>query len=222
MEEMKTKDIVIIGCSGHAKVVIDIIERQKQYNIVGLIDKDETRLGKEVLGYKIIGTDHNIKALIEKNKIYGGIIAIGDNQKRKEIFIRIKDCNIPFKFVTAIHPEAQIGKDTLIGDGTVIMAGAIVNPSTKIGIQCIINTNASVDHDCSIGDFCHIAPNATIAGNVRIEEETIVGLGANVINNLKIGKNTLIGAGSLVLNDIPDSVVVYGNPAKVIRKKACK
>lgn len=215
---MKGKNILIIGCSGHAKVIIDILEKQGGYNILGLIDKAPETVGKQIMGYSIIATDKDFNTLIKEKEIYGGIIAIGNNHIRKSIYTKIKETSPEFRFITAIHPSAQIGRDTEIGEGTVIMPGAIINPGAKIGIQCIINTNASIDHDCQIGNFCHIAPNSTIAGNVTIGNSSTIGLGTNIINNLTIGENTIIGAGSLVLENIPSFAIAYGLPAKVTRE----
>jgi len=210
------KDIVVFGSGGHAKVIIDIIEKQGAFKIIGLIDKFKDK-DDTVFGYQIIGEEEDFPE-ISKN-IYGGIIAIGDNWVRYKVASHIKAIVPNFKFITAIHPFTAIARGVKMGDGSVVMAGAILNSESSIGEHCIINTMASIDHDNSIGDFVTIAPNVTIGGNVRIGDYSAISLGANVIHGRGIGEHTVIGAGSTVIKDIPSYVVAFGTPAKVIRKR---
>ena len=81
-----------------------------------------------------------------------------------------------------------------------------------------MNTSASIDHDNVLGDFVHISPHATLCGEVEVGEGTWIGAGTVVKQCVKIGKWSIIGAGSVVVNDIPDGVLAYGNPCKIIRK----
>ncbi len=212
------KDIVIIGAGGHAKVVIDIIERQARYNIIGVIDKSHAK-GEDVLGYEILGDEDVLHNMIQEYPSLGGIIAIGDNFIRYKVYEKISISLPEFIFVSAVHPEASIGKDVFIGDGTVIMAGATVNTSCSIGRFCIINTNSSLDHDSVMEDFSSLAPNAVTGGNVKIGEFSAVGIGAVVAHNINIGRHTVIGTAAAVINDIADYSVAYGVPAEVIRKR---
>jgi sugar O-acyltransferase (sialic acid O-acetyltransferase NeuD family) len=205
--------VIIFGASGHANVIIDILEKQNKYQIIGIFVDTPEMQGTTVMGYPVLG---------KIAEFYGatkGIVAIGDNYGRSLVVNKIKGINSDFKFIPAIHPAAIIGKNVEIGDGSVVVAGAIINPNTIIGKHCIINTNSSTDHDCSIGDFSSIAPGVTIGGNAIIGSLSTVSMGANVIQKIKIGDGTLIGAGSTVIRDIPDGVLAYGLPAKVIRKR---
>ncbi len=210
------KNIIIIGASGHAKVIIDIIEKCNEYKIVGLIDSYKEK-NKTLYSYKIIGTENEIKALAQKYDCTSGIVAIGDNWTRKIICEKIIKKYPNFKFISAIHPNAVIGKETKIGFGTVIMAGVIVNSDSHIGNFCILNTNASLDHDGLMGDYASLAPNATLGGNVSVGTCTAISLGANILQDIKIGDYSIIGAGSLINKDIGDLSLVYGIPGKKIR-----
>ena len=216
---MNKKDkILIFGASGHAKVIIDVIEKEAKYEIVGLIDpnKDE---GEEILGYKILGKEEDLANFLSITDISGGIIAIGDNWVRKKVKEEIEK-NIPdFEFVSCIHPSAQIGKNVRMGPGTAVLPGAIINSSCELGSHCILNTNSSLDHDSRIDDYVSLAPNATTGSNVVIGKCSAISLGANIIQNVKIGKHCVVGASSLVLKDIEDHSLSYGVPAKAIRKR---
>lgn len=211
-----SKNIVLIGASGHSKVIIDIVEREAKYNIIGLIDSFKSS-GDDILGYKILGNEESIPDLIKKYKVEAGIIAIGDNWIRKVMHEKIKKIFPTFNYVNAIHPQAIIGKKVTIGHGTVIMPGAIINSDSSIGNFCIVNTNASLGHDGKIKDYSSLAPGVVAGGNVSIGTCTAISLGVKIIQNINIGKHTIIGAGSLVIRDIEDYKMAYGVPATVVR-----
>lgn len=213
------KNIIVIGSSGHGKVVIDVIEKENKYIITGLFDDKYETTGSTFFGYEILGKTYSIPDFIHKNNIYGGIIAIGDNWTRYMVFQKIKALIPDFNFIRTIHPSASIGRNVITGDGTVIMAGSIINSDSKIGEHSIINTGASIDHDNIIGNFASIAPGVTTGGNVNIDSYSAISLGVNIIHGINIGKHTVIGAGSTVLKDIPSYTVAYGTPAKVIRRR---
>lgn len=145
LEQMKNK-IIIIGASGHAKVVIDIIEKQNKYHIFGLLDSYKPK-GYKVFDYEVLGTEALIPDLIKNHEIHEGIIAIGDNGKRKHMLAKIAAISYEFKYINAIHPQAVIGKNVMIEEGTVIVAGAIINTCSKIKRHSIINTKGSIGHD---------------------------------------------------------------------------
>jgi sugar O-acyltransferase (sialic acid O-acetyltransferase NeuD family) len=210
------KPIVLIGAGGHAKVVMDIIEKSGVYRIQGLIDQQKPK-GTQVYGYEVLGDESILPAL--QAEIYGGIVAIGDNWARSRMVSTIQSMAPGFTFITAIHPSAEIARGALIGEGSVVMAGAIVNSDTSIGKHCIVNTKASVDHDCTMGDFSTLAPRATTGAHVTLGDYSVISLGANVVHSIDIGEHTVIGAGATVLSRIESYVVAYGVPAKVIRKR---
>lgn len=207
-------NVIVYGSNGHAKVVIDAIEKMGSYNIVGLIDSYKPP-GSRVYGYEVLGDD----GYLQENKEIGGIVAIGDNWSRGLVVSRILTINPSFKFITVIHPDASIAKGVEIGEGSVIMAASIINSDTAVGKHCILNTRSSLDHDSTTGDFCTLAPNATTGGSVKIGDYSALCLSASVIHGKRIGRHTVIGAGSTVLTDIDDYVVAYGTPAKAIKKR---
>lgn len=212
--------ILIIGASGHAKVIIDIIEKEGKYEIFGLLDSYKKE-GNYLYNYKILGTEKDLPELIKNHDITGGIIAIGDNYTRMKIYLDISSMVKNFNFINAIHPSSVIGKNVVIQEGTVIMPGVIINSDTKLGKQCIVNTNSSIGHDCIIKDFTSIAPGVTLAGGVKVAECTAISLGASVLEMVKIGKHTVIGASALVNRNIGSYKKAFGVPAKEIndRKK---
>jgi len=209
-------NIVIVGSSGHAKVVCDLVEQEGLYRILGFIDRFRS-IGETTSGYKVLGKEEDLPTLVEKHNVKGGLVAIGDNYTRYKVVNEIRGVLPRFCFVKAIHPRANIGKFVTVGDGSVVMAGVSVNSSCTIGEFCIVNTNSSLDHDSTMGDFASLAPNVSTGGNAHIGRFTAIGIGATIIQGIHIGSNTVVGAGSLVLGDIASNRLAYGVPVKEIR-----
>lgn len=194
----------LFGASGHGKVIAEIAE-ENNILIEAFIDSDQSK--NKVIDYTVI---HEIPT-----KQIDVIISIGQNATRKKIVSN----HLKFNYLRLIHPKTTISKRAILGEGSVVMAGASVNSEVKIGKHCIINTNASIDHDCNIDDYVHISPNVALAGNVEVGEGTHIGIGASVIQGIKIGKWCTIGAGTVIIRDVPDGATVVGNPGKIIKIK---
>jgi len=213
------ESIFIAGASGHAKVIVDIIEKEGRYSIAGLLDGTK-EAGTPFLGYPVLGKDDDLERLARKHGIIGGIVAMGDNWKRKQVVSRIQTVFPACRFVRAVHPAASIGKGVEIGAGTAVMAGAVLGPDTRVGEHCIVNTGATLDHDGVLEDWASLAPGVSVGGNVTVGELTAVAIGAVIVHRIRIGKNCVIGAGATVLDDIPALSVAYGTPARVVRTRA--
>lgn len=218
LEPGSVKRIVVAGCGGHARVVLDVIEKQKRYWVAGFLD-ESISAGALLYGLQVLGDENDLKRHVIEREIQGGIVAIGDNWTRSLVAAKIEKAIPGLVFVAAVHPSAQIGGDVSIGRGTVIMAGAVVNPGCRIGDFCIVNTNASLDHDSVMEDFSSLGPGVTTGGNVRIGTFSSVAIGATIVHGRTIGEHSVIGAGATVVRDIPASVVAYGVPARMIRRR---
>lgn len=211
-------NILIIGSSGHAKVIIGIIEQAGRYRIAGLLDRYR-KVGEQTLGYQVFGQEEDLPELTRRHTLRGGIVAVGDNFIRSKVAARVREVCPDLPFVSAIHPKASIARDVSIGEGTVIMAGVTINPCCSIGRFCILNTNSSLDHDSVLEDFSSLAPRVSTGGNCRIGAYSAVSIGAVVIHGIRIGEHTVVGAGSTVLKDLDSFTVAYGTPAKRIRDR---
>ena len=194
------------------------LPKSKGMNIVGIIDAKE-EIGSEKFGYKIIGRQENIKELIPIFCIDGAVISIGDNWTRYYVASQVKKLVSDFKFFNAIHPSCIIGEHVKFGEGIVAMAGCIFNPRSTVGDHTFFATGAQVEHDCIIGDYASISAGSITGGYVELGDFAAITLGVTVFDRTKIGKNSVVGAGSLVTKDLPDNVLAYGNPAKIIRPR---
>jgi len=193
-----TQRIVIVGAGAQGAIVADILERAGT-PAIGFVDDTP---GKDVLG-----TVDDLRTIAHD----AIIIAIGDNHLRRGLVEKLAG----ERLATAIHPFTSIASSAIIGDGSMISAGVIVQPRAVIGRGVILNTKASVDHDSVAGDFAHISLGATIGANVRIGEETLIAAGATVVSGMTIGARSIIGAGAVVVRDVPDDVTAFGVPARV-------
>ena len=206
--------VLIIGGGGHARVLIDVL-RLQSVAILGITDADTSRMGSNVLGIRVLGTDTVISEFApESVQLVNAIGSIHLPKGRRAVFEKFKDMG--FRFVTVIHPSAVVASDVVIDEGAQIMAGAVIQPGSRIGMNTIVNTRASVDHDCVIGNHVHLAPGVTLSGGVRVGDTSHLGSGATVIQYVTIGSNSVVGAGSVVVTDVPDNAEFAGVPARTI------
>lgn len=206
------KPYILIGAGGHAKVIVDILSLEGK-KIHGFFDDNKRNL-KDLKYLGPIDTIHKMPMVLKKNYYY--IIAIGD------CFLRYKleqTLGIPHEsYGIAIHPTAVISTDAKLLFGTVVMANVVINTDAKVGRQVILNTGSLIEHDTIIQDFVHISPGCCLAGGVKVGEGTHVGIGTQSIQLIKIGSWSIIGAGSTIVSDIPDNVLAYGTPAKIMKE----
>ncbi|MDD2806212.1 MAG: acetyltransferase [Elusimicrobiales bacterium] len=211
MKKIK-ESVFVFGASGHAKVIIDVLERQGEYSVFGLIDDDPGLLGKTIYGYPVLGA----REKLINSEVKRGIVAIGDNRSRCQIAKWLQSTG--FGLITAVHPSAQIARGVRLGAGTVVMAGGIINSDSIISENVIVNSRSSIDHDCVIGAGVHLAPGTVLCGAVKVGDLAFVGAGVTIAPNLTVGEGSIIGAGATVLSDISPNCVAVGTPAKKIGK----
>lgn len=211
------ESVMVFGASGHAKVVIDVIEKQGLYQIAFLIDDDSKKWGQEFYGYPVRGGK---EALLADDTLLprGVIVAIGDNVARMKTAKWLSQNG--FELIRALHPSAQIARGVRIAKGGVVMAGCVINSDASIGENAIINTGATVDHDCIIGDGSHVAPGCHVCGGVRIGESSLVGAASVIIPGVVVGSRVIVGAGSTVIRNVGDNEKVAGSPARALDVEA--
>ncbi|GAA0478667.1 acetyltransferase [Alkalibacterium indicireducens] len=203
---MKDK-LIIIGASGHGKVVADIAIKMDKWQSIAFLDDDESI--KTSMGLEVISKTADAFTYKDEADFF---VAIGNNATRQKIQEKLIDEGL--NIVSFIHPSSVIGTDVEIGMGTVVMAGVVVNCSTRIGKGCIINTSSSMDHDNVIEDYVHISPGVNLAGTVKVGKGTWLGIGSVVSNNVNICSSCKIGAGAVVVKDITEPGTYVGIPVR--------
>ena len=214
------KKIIIFGRGGQAKVVLDCIKLMKNCKAIGFIsDKNYNPLFSKQIKY--LGPIKDLNKIIKNHnsKNLFGIIAIGDNTKRKKISLRVKKLNKNFKWTNIIHPSAVISPSVIIGLGNIILAGSIISTGTKICNHVSINTGSYIDHDNIFHNFSSTGTGIATGGNVKVGEQSFLGIGCVVKDKIFIGTNTIIGGQAFVCNNCKPNSIYYGVPAKRIRKR---
>jgi len=199
--------LIIIGASGHGKVVADIAIKMNKWQSIAFLDDDESI--KISMGLEVIG--NTADAFIYKDEA-DFFVAIGSNTAREKILEKLIEQGL--NVVSLIHPNAVIGTDVEIGIGTAVMAGVVINSSSRIGKGCIINTSSSLDHDNVIEDYVHISPGVRTAGTLRVGKGSWLGIGSIVSNNVNICSGCKVGAGAVVVKDITEPGTYVGVPVR--------
>ena len=197
---MKEK-IVLLGCGGHAKSIVDAIETAGIYEIAGFIDnvcQDEF----EYRGYRIIGCDEKLQEIYSSGIHYAFVCVgfLGRGRVRNKLYEELKE--IGYIIPSIVDPSAVLATDVNIGEGTFVGKRAVINSNALVGKMAIINTAAVIEHDCVIDDFCHIAISSVICGAVHVGENSFVGANATVIQGVNIGADAFIKACSVVVKDV--------------------
>jgi len=210
---MSLPTLILIGGGGHCISCIDVITSTLKFQIAGILDIKEKQ-GTSVMGIPIIGTDEDLPAL--KNKYDFFLVTIGQIKNpagRMAIFKKLEIAGL--KSPVIISPIAHVSSFSSIGEGSIIMHGAILNAGSRVGKNCIINTKALIEHECVVEDHCHVSTAAVCNGQVTLGTGSFIGSNATIRQGLFIGERAVIGAGAVVLNDIPSDTVFVGNPAAI-------
>ena len=204
-----TKQLIIIGAGGHATSVCSVA-MSAGFEVVCFVDP--ARCGESLLGIEIV---ESVRPYLPGDMSLA--VAVGANFKREQVFGELGVS--PDRFPPLIHPSAVVCTHAFVGNGTVVMPNVTIGPNSRVGAFCLLNTNSSIDHDCEMADFSSIAPGVNTGGDVRIGGRSAVSLGARVKHGVTIGADTVVGANAYVHGDLPDNVVAYGTPAKIVASR---
>lgn len=209
------KKLILIGASGHARVLLALIE-DLGLDLAGVCDpKLAGEKARSWYGIPVLGGDEALENLDpEKYALANGIGPMVGRALRQTLYEKLRG---RFAFPPLIHRTAWVAKDVALADGVQIMAGAILQPGCSIGANTTVNTRASVDHDTKIGANCHIAPGSVICGGVKTADNVYIGAGSTVIQNISIKEGSIIGAGAACVRDVGPNEILYG--PSVLRKK---
>ncbi|MDU1824565.1 MULTISPECIES: acetyltransferase [Clostridium] len=215
------KDIVIIGAGGVGSETAWIIEQinliKDEWNLLGFIDDNELMRGKDIIGYKVIGSIEKLintyKNIKKEDRPYI-VIAIANYNVKKDIVNKLKNM---FNFATLIHPDVFIHTSNSIGEGCIIYPGVIMTVDIKIGDHVIVSPKCGIGHNSKVDDYVSLLWNVNVSGYDTIGEGSLIGSGVTIIQNKIIGKSSIVGAGSVVVKDIEANKTVVGVPAKIIK-----
>ncbi len=206
---MNKTNLIVLGAGGHAHACIDVIENIKEYKIAGLIGTTKEK-DTCYLGYKVFATDEDLPQLI--NEFQHAFIAVGQiTSSATRIHLYKKLTAIGYKLPILSSPKAYVSRRAKIGEGTIIMHGAIINAGAKIGKNCIVNSCSLVEHDTIIEDHCHVSTGAIVNGNVHVGSGSFIGSGSLIKEGITIGKNCMVGMGLSVRKNLNDQTRLLSN-----------
>jgi sugar O-acyltransferase (sialic acid O-acetyltransferase NeuD family) len=208
------KYFVIWGCAGHAKVLASAIQSQNG-QILAFFDNREVLsiLDGVPVYFGELGFNTWVREAKDLSNVTG-LVAIGGHRGADRMSIQKLFRGAGLKLDPLIHPAAFVCDTAALGEGTQVLAQAVVAADSRLGDVCIVNHKASVDHECILGNGVHLAPGATVCGCVTIGDNVMVGAGSIVLPRLKIGPDAMIGAGAVVTKDVPARSIVVGNPGR--------
>jgi len=203
--------LVLIGGGGHCKAAIDVIEAAG-LTIIGVLDRPEAGIS-EVLGYPVLGDDDALPELVARG--YQALVTVGQIKSaapRIRAFEAAQAARAPMPSV--VSPRAYVSAYATLGEGTLVLHGALVNAAAQLGRNVIVNSLALIEHDAKVGDHCHVATGARVNGSVTIGAGSFIGSGAVLKNGVTIGSGAVIGAGAVISHDIPEGSFVPVTPRR--------
>lgn len=209
------KPLILVGGGGHCKSVIEAAE-SAGYQILGVLDMPE-EVGKAILSTKVIGTDDDIPAYVDKAEFVITVGFIKNPAVRIKLYNRVKEAG--GKLATIVASTAYVSKYAEIGEGTAVLHHAFVNAAAKVGNNVILNNFVNIEHDVVICDQCHISTGAMVNGECKVGERCFIGSQSVLANCITIGDDIIVGAGSVVRKSIFEKGIYAGNPA-ILKIKA--
>jgi len=215
-----TERLFLLGKSTFAlSIILDMLP--DAYTEAGLIsnipDEENSSLAFPYMSPAVRLTEYSEDALTDWQTPDFIIASIGKSRRRIAEYFMAKYAIPDERFIPLIHPSAVSANGFVYGAGLHISPLSVIAPFCTFGRFVVINRQVSVGHHTVLHDYVSINPGVTISGVCEIGDNTTIGAGATILDKIKIGANTIIGAGSVVTRDIPEGVVAYGSPAKVIR-----
>lgn len=214
--EGEMEDIILLGFGGHAKSVIDCIERQGKYRIIGFLDKEER--GKiSYRGYEVVGEDDDLPRFYDQGirNAFVTVGFLGQSTVRNRLYDKLKQ--IGFRLPNIIDPSAVVAGDAVLGEGNFIGKLVMLNADVKIGSMCIINSGAMIEHECRVGDFSHVSVGTVLCGEVTVGRETFVGAGSTLIQGITVGDHCIVAAGTTLRKNVKDYEMAYEMNARRTR-----
>jgi len=206
--------IVVIGTGGHARVVLDAIEMQQNYEVLGLLADPKASVTEPMMyGYRVLGGEDVLQHPETPRR---AIVALGSGRARESWFAKLEAHG--YDIVPVVHPGAHVGRDVELGAGAVVLAGAVVNSGVRLGRGVLVRAGSTLDHDCRLDDFAHVAPGAHLAGDVHVGARSHIGIGACVVPGIQIGSDVLVGAGAVVTQSVPRGYTIVGTPGRTMRR----
>lgn len=206
---MNPRPLIMLGGGGHCMSVIEAAESSGM-GIMGILDIP-SMLGRDILGYRVIGSDDNIALYANKADFVITVGSIKSTAIRRLLFNKVKACGGTLACVVA--STARVSPHATLSEGSVVLHHALINAGANIGANCIINSHADIEHGVSVGAHSHISTHAAVNGDCCIGEDSFIGSGSVLYHGVQMVNQCIIAAGSVVRENLTQSGIYAGNPA---------
>lgn len=193
--------IYLLGAGGHCRSCIDVVEAEGKYRIHGVVER-RGALRTKVLGHEVVGFDDELGVLLQS--VPHALVTVGQIMSpltRIALFQAVRKAG--GSFATVFSPTSHVSRHSVVGEGTIVMHGAVLNASSRVGVNCIINSLSLVEHDAVVGDHCHVSTGVRLNGGVSVGNGSFIGSGSVVREGVSIGEGCVIAMGSIVGRDVP-------------------
>ena len=211
------RPLLLVGAGGFARETAAAAAFCPEWTVLGLCDDDPARHGTTVDGLPVLGPAE----VVHEYPTTAVLLCTGSPRnfaRRAALAARL--ALPPERYGTLAHPAAAVARGTVLGPGTVLLAGVVVTSPQRIGAHVAAMPQVVLTHDDEVGDFVTLASRVALGGGVVVEPGAYLGAGALVREGLTIGAGALVGMGSVVLADVPAGEVWAGNPARPVRSRA--
>jgi len=202
-------DMLVYGAGMLGKQVAHLISNHlgDQYSIKGFID-DVFQPGTQVCNnLQVIGPLTEAPNLVgctpEKTRLVLGI-GYSDMIARGRAFERAK--TLGYQFETLIHPSASVEASAELGEGSIVLAGAVVDQYVTVGEISYLHNGSIIGENSVLGENNYLSAGTTFGGSTIVGNNNFFGMNSIVVNNVVIGNNNFINSGSLVYKALGDDL----------------
>lgn len=205
--------LLVLGTSVYATDIRDIAADCPELEPVAFVENlDRGRCGATLDDLPILWIDE----AVERSATHLAVCGLGTAERWR--YTEQAEA-LGLRFATVVHPTASVTRSCVLGPGTIVSPAAVVRSHAVVGRHVLVGTTAVVGHHVQVGDHASIRVGACVAGSASIGERAVVGMGALVLEHRSVGADSVVGAGAVLTRDIPDGVVAYGVPARVVRER---
>lgn len=211
--------VVLVGNAITADILCAYLSEDQRYEVIGLVVDDEYLDKGMVTDLAAAGLTQATSEFSPKDCRL--IMAAGYhdlNRVRESLFVRLKEKG--YAFETYVHQDARVYTQHPLGEGCIVLPGAVIEPHARLGADAMVWCNATLAHHCEVGDHCWIASGAVLSGQAKVQRNSFVGVNATVVNQVTVGEYNIIGAAAMISKETKPNTVHLARSAEPFRYSA--